>query len=36
LIKRLARRNRVTLMCHCAEDQAQCHRHELRRLVRSI
>jgi uncharacterized protein YeaO (DUF488 family) len=36
LIKQLARRNRVTLMCHCAEDQAQCHRHELRRLVGRI
>src|SRR6478735_7308236 len=36
LIKQLARRNRVTLMCHCAEDQAQCHRHELRRLIRRI
>ena len=36
LIKQLARRNRVTLMCHCAEDQAHCHRHELRRLVRGI
>ena len=35
LIKRLARRGRVTLMCHCAEDQPQCHRHELRRLIES-
>ena len=34
LIRQLARRNRVTLMCHCAEDQAQCHRHELRRVIR--
>jgi uncharacterized protein YeaO (DUF488 family) len=35
LIKQLARRGRVTLMCHCAEDQPQCHRHELRRLIES-
>jgi hypothetical protein len=25
----------VTLLCHCAEDQAQCHRHLLRRLILS-
>ena len=35
LIDRLAARGTVTLMCHCAEDQANCHRHELRRLVRN-
>jgi uncharacterized protein YeaO (DUF488 family) len=35
LIKRLARGGPVTLMCHCAEDQQQCHRHELRRLILS-
>ena|ERR1700730_3581740 len=35
LVKRLARRGRVTLMCHCAEDQQQCHRHVLRRLILS-
>ena len=33
LIKRLARVGHVTLMCHCAEDQTQCHRHELQRLL---
>src|SRR6202158_4106230 len=33
LVKQLARRGRVTLMCHCAEDQQQCHRHVLRRLI---
>jgi hypothetical protein len=22
-------------MCHCAEDQRQCHRHVLRRLILS-
>lgn len=35
LIKRLATVGRVTLMCHCAEDQWQCHRHELRNVIRS-
>ena len=33
LIKRLARSAPVTLLCHCAEDQRQCHRHELRRVI---
>ena len=35
LVKQLARRGRVTLMCHCTEDQQQCHRHILRRLILS-
>jgi len=35
LVKQLARRGPVTLMCHCAEDQQQCHRHLLRRLLLS-
>lgn len=35
LIKRLARSGNVTLMCHCAEDQTQCHRHVLQRLILS-
>ena len=33
LIGELARTGRVTLMCHCAEDQDRCHRHLLRRLI---
>ena len=33
LIKRLARRGSVTLLCHCAEDQQQCHRHVLKALI---
>jgi len=33
LLQRLARTGSVTLLCHCAEDQQQCHRHELRRLI---
>jgi uncharacterized protein YeaO (DUF488 family) len=35
LIKRLGRIGRVTLMCHCAEDQQQCHRHKLRNVILS-
>ena len=35
LIKKLAASERVTLMCHCAEDQQQCHRHELRKVILS-
>jgi uncharacterized protein YeaO (DUF488 family) len=35
LVKQLSRRGRVTLMCHCAQDQARCHRHLLRRLILS-
>lgn len=35
LLKKLARSGHVTLMCHCAEDQEQCHRHLLRRVILS-
>jgi uncharacterized protein YeaO (DUF488 family) len=35
LIKKLARSKNVTLMCHCSEDQEQCHRHLLRKLILS-
>lgn len=34
LLKRLAKAGPVTLMCHCAEDQKQCHRHLLAELLR--
>lgn len=33
LIKALAARGPVTLMCHCAEDAEHCHRYELRKLI---
>ena len=36
LLKKLARSRHVTLMCHCAEDQNRCHRHELRQLILSV
>jgi uncharacterized protein YeaO (DUF488 family) len=35
LLKELARRGPVTLMCHCPDDQPNCHRHVLRRLLAS-
>ena len=35
LVKHLARAGHVTLLCHCAEDQARCHRHVLRQLILS-
>jgi uncharacterized protein YeaO (DUF488 family) len=33
LIRELARRGNVTLLCHCAEDERHCHRHLLRALI---
>jgi uncharacterized protein YeaO (DUF488 family) len=33
LLQALARRGPVTLLCHCAEDQAHCHRHVLRKVL---
>jgi len=33
LIKELARTGDVTVMCHCAEDEQQCHRHQLRTMI---
>jgi uncharacterized protein YeaO (DUF488 family) len=35
LIKKLARQQNVTLMCHCDEDYKGCHRHILRRVILS-
>jgi uncharacterized protein YeaO (DUF488 family) len=36
LIKHLARRGNVTLLCHCAEEETHCHRHLLRALIERI
>jgi uncharacterized protein YeaO (DUF488 family) len=33
LIAKLAARQDVTLLCHCAEDAKQCHRFELQKLI---
>ena len=35
LIQQLGRWQAVTLMCHCAEHETKCHRHELRRVIQS-
>jgi uncharacterized protein YeaO (DUF488 family) len=35
LVRRLAEAQPVTLLCHCDEDQAQCHRHVLKALIES-
>ena len=35
LLKQLAKKGAVTLMCHCPEDQERCHRHVLRALILS-
>jgi uncharacterized protein YeaO (DUF488 family) len=34
LLQALAKRGNITLMCHCAEDQRQCHRHLLKKILR--
>lgn len=34
LLQKLARRQVVTVMCHCAEDEPHCHRHVLRKLLK--
>ena len=33
LIKTLAEKGNVTLLCHCAEDAEQCHRYVLHDLI---
>jgi uncharacterized protein YeaO (DUF488 family) len=35
LIKELAARGPVTLMCHCPEDERHCHRHLLKNIIES-
>jgi uncharacterized protein YeaO (DUF488 family) len=35
LLKALGRKGNVTLMCHCAEVQTRCHRHELLNVIGS-
>jgi uncharacterized protein YeaO (DUF488 family) len=35
LIKRLVKKQNVTLMCHCTEDTERCHRFLLRDLIKS-
>lgn len=35
LLKKLAKRQNITLLCHCAADTEQCHRFLLRDLIAS-
>lgn len=35
LIKRLAKKQNITLMCHCDKDAEKCHRFLLRDLIKS-
>jgi uncharacterized protein YeaO (DUF488 family) len=34
LLQELAKRETVTLLCHCAEDEPHCHRHILQSVLR--
>jgi uncharacterized protein YeaO (DUF488 family) len=36
LIKELAKKGNVTLLCHCAEDEQRCHRHLLKRVIQHV
>src|SRR6185369_13123164 len=33
LLQELGKRGPITLMCHCAENESQCHRHVLRKVL---
>jgi uncharacterized protein YeaO (DUF488 family) len=33
LLQKLAEKNQVTLMCHCAETEPHCHRHLLAKIL---
>lgn len=35
LIKKLAESRPVTLLCHCAEEEKECHRHLLKEIILS-
>jgi uncharacterized protein YeaO (DUF488 family) len=35
LLQKLARKQTITLMCHCAEDRDHCHRHVLKKMLDS-
>jgi uncharacterized protein YeaO (DUF488 family) len=34
LLQTLAKRDSLTIMCHCDEDQKECHRHILQKILR--
>jgi uncharacterized protein YeaO (DUF488 family) len=35
LLQRLATRGTITLLCHCAENEAHCHRHLLQQVLQN-
>jgi uncharacterized protein YeaO (DUF488 family) len=35
LLQSLGRRQNITLMCHCDEDQSRCHRQLLKKVLDS-
>jgi uncharacterized protein YeaO (DUF488 family) len=35
LIKHLAKKQNVTLLCHCVENTRHCHRHTLKKVILS-
>lgn len=36
LLRQLALRGNVTLLCHCAEEERHCHRHVLRTVIEGV
>lgn len=34
LLQKLAKRGRVTVMCHCDEEESHCHRHILQGVLK--
>jgi uncharacterized protein YeaO (DUF488 family) len=36
LLQAMARKQPVTLLCHCAEDEQHCHRHLLKALIERV
>jgi uncharacterized protein YeaO (DUF488 family) len=33
LLRQLAKRQTITLLCHCSEEQTECHRHILKEIL---
>ena len=36
LLGELSKRQNVTILCHCAEDEAHCHRHILDAIIKKL
>ncbi len=35
LLQRLGQKGNLTLLCHCSEDQQECHRHLLNKMLKA-